>query len=128
MAYEMISVMLSNLHWASSLMELCFACFSVKDLENFRVKIVGRKRAARIPPKTAPSCRPTPLASAAMEFPLMITDDAIRLVPTIPTILLNRFFFLACRLRSSISSSKYASISVIFFKRYVCDSCGGVGF
>ena len=43
-------------------------------------------------------------------------------------IVLNCFIFLAIRSRTSISSSKCDSISVNFFKRYVCSSCSAVRF
>ena len=75
-----------------------------------------------------PTGRPTPVANAAIEIPPRITIDVIRPVPTLPVILLNRFIFLAFRSRASISSRKYASISAKFFGRYVCGSCGAVGF
>ena len=49
-ACEMILAMLSNLLWARSLMELCFSCFTVKVLKDFRVMTVAseRSRLARL--------------------------------------------------------------------------------
>ena len=40
-----------------------------------------------------PKGNPTPLANAAVEIPPVITADVIRLVSTMPVIVLNRFFF-----------------------------------
>ena len=74
-----------------------------------------------------PTDRPTPLANAAIEIPPVILDDVIRPVSTMSVIVSNRFIFLAIRSRTSVSSNKYASISVDFFNRYVCGSYGGVG-
>ena len=81
--------------------------------------IIERERATLKQPKAAPTGRPTLLANAGIEVPPVIVDDVIRPMSSVPMILLNRFFFLACGLGSSISSSKYASISVIFFNWYV---------
>ena len=69
MACEMISVMLSNLLWASSMMASCFFCFTVNSLEDFRVATFKRKRTTPKPPKAAPTCSPTPLANAGIESP-----------------------------------------------------------
>ena len=75
---------------------------------------IGSERSRLVPHKAMPTGRPTPLANAAIEIPPVITVDVIRPVSTIPVIVLNRFIFLAIRSRTSISSSKYASISVNF--------------
>ena len=56
---------------------------------------VARERNRPAPPKAAPTGRPMPLANAATEIPPVITNDVIRLVSTIPVIVLNRFIFLA---------------------------------
>ena len=40
-----------------------------------------------------PKGNPTPLANTAVEIPPVITADVIRLVSTMPVIVLNRFFF-----------------------------------
>ena len=109
-------------------MELCFSCFTVKVLKDFRVTTVARERSRLVLPKAAPTGRPTPLANAAIEIPPVITVDVIRLVSTIPVIVLNRFIFLAIRSRNSISLSRYASISVNFCSPYVCGSCVAEGF
>ena len=105
----MISAMLSNLLWASSIMALCFPCFTVC------VAIIEREKNTLNPPKAVPTGMPTLLANAEIEVPPVIADNVIRLVAMIPMIVLNHFIFLAWRLRASISSSKYASISVNFF-------------
>ena len=54
---------------------------------------VARERSRLVPPKAAPTGRPTPLANAAIEIPPVITVDVIRPVSTMPVIILNRFFF-----------------------------------
>ena len=109
-------------------MESCFSCFTVKVLKDFSVMTVVRERSRLVPLKTMPMGNPTPLANAAIDIPPVITVDVIRPVSTIPVIVLNRFIYLAIHSRTSISSSKYASISVSFFKRYVCSSCDAIGF
>ena len=109
-------------------MELCFSCFTVKVLKDFRVITVARERSRLVPHKAAPTGRPIPLANAAIEIPPVITVDVIRPVSTIPVVVLNRFIFLAIRSRTSISSRKNASISVNFFNQYVRGSCGAEGF
>ena len=95
-------------------MESCFSCFTVKVLEDFRVMAIVRGKSRLVPLKAMPTGRPTPLANAAIEMPPVITVDVIRPVSTMPVIVLNRFIFLAIRSRTSISSSKHASISVNF--------------
>ena len=77
---------------------------------------VAREKSRLVRLKAMPTGRPTPLADAAVEIPPVINVDAIRPVPTMPVIVLNRsVFFLAIHSRTSISSSKYASISVMLF-------------
>ena len=95
-------------------MASCFSCFTVKVLKNFHVMAVARERSRLVPLKTMPTGRPTPLANAAIEIPPVITVDVIRPVSTMPVIVLNRFILLEIRSRTSISSGKYASISVNF--------------
>ena len=63
-----------------------------------------------------PTGRPTLLANAAIEIPPVITVDVLKPVSTMPVIVINRFIFLAIRSRTSISSNKYASVSVNFYK------------
>ena len=109
-------------------MASCFSCFMVKVLKDFYVMNVDRERSRLVPLKTMPTGRPTPLANAAVEIPPVITVDVIRPVSMMPVIVLNHFIFLAICSRTSVPSSKYASISVNFFKQYVCGSCGAVGF
>ena len=126
-ACEMISAMLFDLLWASSIMASCFPCFTVWLLENFRLATVKRKRTTPSTPKEAPTGRPTPLANAGMEASPAITSEVIKPVSTISMIVFNRLFFFAYRLRASILSRKNASISVNFFNRYVCGSCDAEG-
>ena len=89
---------------------------------------VARERSRLVPLKAMPTGRLTSLKNAAIEVRPVITVDVIRPVSTMPVIVLNHFIFLAIRLRTSILSNKHASISVNFFKRYFCVSCGIVGF
>ena len=104
--------MLSNLLWASSLMASCFSCFTVKVLKDFRVMTIARERSRLVPLKATPTGRPTPLANAAIEIPPVIAVNVIRPVSTMSVIVLNHFISLAIQSRTSILSSKYASISV----------------
>ena len=127
-ASEMISAILSNLLWASSIMASYFPCFTVWPLENFRVATVKRERATPSPPKAAPTGRPAPLANAGIEAPPAITAEIIKPASTIPMIVFNLFFFFVSRLRTSISARKKASISVNFFIQYAWGSCGAEGF
>ena len=89
---------------------------------------VARQRIRLIPLKAIPIDKLTPLANAVIEIPPVITVDVIKPMSTIPVIVLNRFFSLAICSRTSISLRKYASVSDNLFKRYVCGSCGAVGF
>ena len=68
---------------------------TVKVLKDFRVMNFARERSKLVPLKAMPTGRPTLLANAAMEILPVITVDVIRLVSTIPAIVLNRFIFLA---------------------------------
>ena len=77
--------------------------------------VVARGRSRLVPLKAILTGNPTPLANAAIEIPLVITVDVIRLVCTIPVIVLNRFVFLAICSRTSISLRKYASLSLNLF-------------
>ena len=92
----------------------CFSRFTVNVLRDFRVMNVARERSRLVPLKAIPTGRPKPLANAAIEIPPVIIVGVIRPMYTMPVIVLNRFIFLAIRSRTSISSSKYASISVNF--------------
>ena len=65
--------------------------------------IVERERMTLNLPKAAPTGRPMSLPTARVEVPPAIADDVIRPMSMVRMILLNCFFFLACRLRSSIS-------------------------
>ena len=62
-------------------------------LEIFLVMQVTREEARLVTSKAMTTCNPTPLANAVVEIPPLITADVIRLVSTIPVIVLNRFFF-----------------------------------
>ena len=95
-------------------MASCLSCFTVRVLKDFRVMTVARETSKLVPLKAMPTGRPTPLANAAIEAHPVITVDVIRPVSTMLVIVLNRFIFSAIRSRTSISSSKYASISVNF--------------
>ena len=97
-------------------------------LKDFRVMAVARERSKLVQLKVIPTSNPMPLANAAIEIPPVITVDVIRPVSTIPMIVFNRFIFLAIPSRYSILLSKYASVSVNFFNRYVCGSYGAIGF
>ena len=89
-------------------------------LKVFGVVTVAREKSGLAPLRAMPTGNPTPLANAAIDNPPVITVDVIRPVSTIPVIVLNRFILLAICSRTSISSRKNASISVSFFKEYVC--------
>ena len=52
------------------------------------------EEATLVTPKAMPMGNPTPLANAAVEIPSVITADVIRLMSTMPVIVLNRFFLL----------------------------------
>ena len=86
-ACEITLAVLSNLLWTSSIIALCFPCFTVWPLENFRVGTVKRKR-------TAPKGGSAPSAFAGIENPPAITAEVINPVSAIPMIVFNRFFFL----------------------------------
>ena len=61
-----------------------------------------------------PTSRPTLLENAAVETSPVIIVDVLRPVSAMLVIVLTCFIFLATRSRTSVSSSKYASISVNF--------------
>ena len=88
-ACEMILDMLSNLVWASSLIESCFSCFTVYILKDFHRIAVAGERCRLAPLKQIATGNPTPLANAVIEIPPVITVDVIRSVCTIPVIVLN---------------------------------------
>ena len=99
-------------------MALCFSCFTVKVLEDFRVMTVAREKSRLVPLKAMPTGRPTPLANAAIEIPPVITVDVIRA---------NQFIF--CNPFTNFNFIKKKCLnSSEFFKRYVCGSCGALGF
>ena len=110
--------------------EMCIKSLEVCSclLNDVRMMTVARERSRLVPLKAMPADIPTLVGNAAIEIPPVITVDVIRPVSTIPVIVLNRFIFLAICSQNSILSSKNASISVNFFNRYVCGSCGAVGF
>ena len=83
-------------------MELCFSCFTVKILKYLHVMAVARERSRLVPLKVIPTDNSTPLANAAIEIAAVITFDVIRLVSTIPVIVLNCFILLAICSRTSI--------------------------
>ena len=67
--------------------------YTVRILEIFHVIRAPREEASLVLSKAMPTGNPTPLANAAVEIPPVITADVIRLVPTMPAIVFNRFFF-----------------------------------
>ena len=77
---------------------------------------VTRERSKLATLKAMPTGRPTSMANAAIEIHPLFTVDVIRPVSTMAVIVLNRFIFLAIFSQTSISSSKYDSISVNFVK------------
>ena len=91
----------------------CFSCFTEKVLKDFRVITVAREESRLAPLKAITTGRPTPLANAAIEIPPVIIVYVIRPVSRIHV---NRFIFLAICSQTSISSRKYDSISVSFFR------------
>ena len=94
-------------------------------LEIFLVMQVTREEARLVTSKAMTTCNLTSLANAVVEIPPLITADVIRLMFTIPVIVLNRFcFFFAFCSQTSISPKKYASISLNLFNKYACGSCG----
>ena len=48
-------------------MALCFSCFMVKILKDFRVMAIGREKTRRVPLKAIPTCKPTALANVPIE-------------------------------------------------------------
>ena len=89
---------------------------------------VARERSRLVPLKKIPTGNPRPLANVAMLIPPLMTVGVIRPVSTMPVIVLNRFIYFEICSRTSISSRKNASVLVNLFIRYVCGSCGAVGF
>ena len=77
---------------------------------------VAREESRLAPLKAITTGRPTPLANAAIEIPPVIIVYVIRPVSRIHVTILNRFIFLAICSQTSISSRKYDSISVSFFR------------
>ena len=127
-ACEMVLAMLSNLPWASTLMESCFSRATIEASRYFRMAGVTREKSRLALPKATPKGSPTPLASAAMDIPLVSTADVIRPVSAMLNIVMDCLIFLAFCSHFSISLRKNASISNNLFNQYVCDSCGAVGF
>ena len=83
----------------------------------FRVIVVAKGRNRLIAERPIPTGKPIPLAIAPIEIPPVIAVVAIRLVSRTAVILLKRFIFFASFSHVSISSKKYASISLIFARR-----------
>ena len=103
-ACEMILDMLPKLPRGKSLMELCFSCFTVKVLKDFRVMAVARERSKLVPLKAMSMGNSTPLANAAINILPVNTIDVIKPLPAIPAIVLNRFILLTICSRNSVSS------------------------
>ena len=71
-ACDMLSAMLSNLLWASSLITSCFSCFLVNILKDLRVVDVWTEKIRLVPLNAIPTDWPTSLANPAMETPSVI--------------------------------------------------------
>ena len=84
-------------------------------LEIFLVMQVTREEARLVTSKAMATCNPTPLANAVVEIPPLITADVIRLLSTIPVIVLNRFwvFFAFCS-QTSISPKNMPQFHSIY--------------
>ena len=115
---EMVSAMLSNLPWASSLMVSCFSQGTIEALRYFRVARVIRENSRLASPEENSTCSPAPLASAAMDIPQLGTADVIRLVSAMLNIVMDRLTFFIFYSNFSISWRKNASISDNLFNRY----------
>ena len=89
---------------------------------------VARERIRLVPVRSMPWGNSTPLGNAAINILPVINVDVIRPLFTVPVIVLTRLNLLAICSRTSISSIKDVSISLNFFKCYVCGSCGAAGF
>ena len=89
---------------------------------------VIRGKSRLVLPQATPIGSPTPLASAAVDIPPMSTVEVIRLVSAMLNIVMDRLIFLAFCSHFPISLRKNASVSDNLFNRYVCGSCGAVGF
>ena len=110
----MLLAMLSKLLCTSRLIQSCLSRFTVKILIDFFVTTVAGERSRLVPLKAIPTGRSTPLANAAVEIPPVITVGVIRPVSTMPVFALNLFISLDILSQTSISLSKYASISINF--------------
>ena len=86
----------------------------LKTLIVFRVIVVAKERSRLVAERLIPTGKPIPLARAAIEIPLVMAVVVTRLMSRTAVIVPKRFIFFASFSRASISSKKYASISVIF--------------
>ena len=111
-ASEMISATLPNLIWANILTASCFACFIVNTANYFCVIIVAREKSRLVPPNAIPIRNPASLPNAVIETPPVITVVVTWPVSITLVIVLNRVIFFVNLSGASISSSKYASISI----------------
>ena len=84
----------------------------VNVLMDFRVIAIAREKSRLVSFNAISTDKPASLANAAVETPPVIIFDVIR--PSTLGIVLKHFIFFANLLKSSISSSKYASTSVYF--------------
>ena len=136
---EMISVMLSNLFWTSSEIASCFSCITVSILKSFRIIALGGEKSWQASINAIPEDYPAPLEDTAIEAPPVINVGLIRpassrlvIVLTVSNLVprtsfrykrkvkkrrmeLNCFIFFAYLSQTSISSSKYASVSERFW-------------
>ena len=93
-AREVILAILSNLPWASSLMESCFSRTTIEALRYFCAAGVIKEKSRLTPPKAIPTGSPTPLASAAMDIPPVSTVDVIRIVSAMLNTVMDCLIFL----------------------------------
>ena len=101
----------------------------VNILKDFHQIAVVREKSRLVPLNAIPAGRPKPLTNAAaVETPVVKTIDFIRLVSTKLVIVLNHFIFFTKVSQTTVSSSKYASISANFFEQCACGSCGAAGY
>ena len=87
--------------------------FRVEDAYCFLYNCGSQRENRLVAEKLIPTGKPIPLAMAAIEKPPVMVVVVIRLVSRTAVVVLKRFIFFASFSRVSISSKKYASISLI---------------
>lgn len=78
----MIWTMISKLLLASSLIALNFSCFTVNILKNLHLIAVAREKSRLVPLNAIPKIKLAPVANAAIETPLVVTEDVCRPAPS----------------------------------------------